>query len=165
MCPGESEFVQDTLFGHKEQSSNNNTLLIAIANSYMTANTQTLRRQLLSIAANEYSCAEVKLFIPSLTKYQFYCAKKYAKNIGVGIPLEYNKVPRMKIDEGQLDHFLDFITSNHIVKDLPIGEKTLQLSTGELIQTPNVIRSLASATIIRQYTTLCEEENIKPLGR
>ncbi|CAG2235098.1 unnamed protein product [Mytilus edulis] len=105
----------------------------------MVANTSTLRRQLLSIATNDYSFAEVSASIPGLSHYKFYSAKKHAQNI-------------------------DFITSNHLIKDLPIGEKTLQLSTGELIQTPNVIRSIAPATIIRQYTQLCEDENIQRLG-
>ncbi|CAC5413967.1 unnamed protein product [Mytilus coruscus] len=114
---------------------------------------------------NTNTCfAEVSASIPGLSHYKFYSAKKHAQNIGLGVPAQTSKIPRSKINDGQLDHFLDFITSNHLIKDLPIGEKTLQLSTGELIQTPNVIRSIAPATIIRQYTQLCEDENIQPLG-
>ena len=42
----------------------------------------------------------------------------------------------MKIDFAKVDHFLDFITSPHIVQDMPFGEKMLKLSTWEVIKTP-----------------------------
>ncbi|XP_076090309.1 uncharacterized protein LOC143062528 [Mytilus galloprovincialis] len=166
ICPDDSEFIKKSLFGEQENDKNKTTssLLDAIVSSYMVANTPTLRRQLLSIATNDYSFAEVSASIPGLSHYKFYSAKKHAQNIGLGVPAQTSKIPRSKINDGQLDHFLDFITSNHLIKDLPIGEKTLQLSTGELIQTPNVIRSIAPATIIRQYAQLCEDENIQRLG-
>lgn len=166
ICPDDSEFIKKSLFGEQENDKNKTTssLLDAIVSSYMVANTSTLRRQLLSIATNDYSFAEVSASIPGLSHYKFYSAKKHAQNIGLGVPAQTSKIPRSKINDGQLDHFLDFITSNHLIKDLPIGEKTLQLSTGELIQTPNVIRSIAPATIIRQYAQLCEDENIQRLG-
>lgn len=72
---------------------------------------------------------------------------------------------REKVDTAKLEHFLDFITSNQVIKDLPLGEKTLTLSTGEIIQTPYVIRCLAPATIVRQYSQLCIEENFEPIGK
>ena len=166
VCPEDISLIRKSLFEKPSipEKDTSSSFLEAIASSYMKANTFTLRRQLLSITTNDYSFAEVSAQIHGLTRYKFYSAKKHAQDVGIGIPVEPSKVPRSKIDDLQLDHFLDFITSNHLIKDLPLGEKTLELSTGELILTPNVIRSLAPATIIRQYTQLCEEENIKPLG-
>lgn len=164
ICPGETEFLSNCLFNESGSTKNESTLLSAVASSYLTAETPTLRYQLLSIITKDYSFEEICSHIPGLTRHKFYSAKKHAKNVGLGIPAQTSKIPRAKINDEQLDNFLDFITSNHLIKDLPIGEKTLQLSTGELIQTPNVIRSLAPATIIRQYTQLCEDEHIQPLG-
>lgn len=57
------------------------------------------------------------------------------------------KRSKITVDTAKLEHFLDFITSNQVIKDLPLGEKTLTLSTGEIIQTPYVIICLAPATI------------------
>ena len=51
-------------------------------------------------------------------------------------------LPEECMSPKQLDHFLDVITSAHIVQDLPFGEKTLKLSTKEEIAVPNVIRTL-----------------------
>ena len=43
---------------------------------------------------------------------------------------------RMKVDYAKVDHLLNFITSLHIVQDMPFGERMLKLSTGEVIKTP-----------------------------
>ena len=102
--------------------------------------------------------------IPDLTEFRYKAAKRHAKEFGIGKPVVVKKQEREKFDSFQVDHFTDFITSSHVMKDLPFGEKTLHLSTGEIIKIPSVIRSLAPSTIIKQYCALCEEENVKPLG-
>jgi hypothetical protein len=71
----------------------------------------------------------------------------------------------MKVDNNQLDHFLTFITSGHIVQDLPFGQKYLKLSTGEILETPNVIRSMIPKRIVQQYQHYCEETAFTPFGR
>lgn len=102
--------------------------------------------------------------IPDVTRYKFTEARKHAAYTGVGNPVEAKQQHRVKFDSDQLEHFVDFITSDHIIKDLPFGEKTLKLTSGEVIQIPLVIRSLAPSTIISQYSALCKEENVTPLG-
>ncbi|CAC5407824.1 unnamed protein product [Mytilus coruscus] len=61
-------------------------------------------------------------------------------------------------------NFIDFITSSNIIQDMPFGEKTMKLSTGKVIPTPNVIRCIAPAAIVRQYDQYCDENSIDPLG-
>lgn len=102
--------------------------------------------------------------IPGLTSYRYYAAKKHISEVGCGLPIQEMKQTREKIDPCQLEPFLDFITSSHIIKDLPFGERKLKLSTGEIISTPNVIRAIAPTSIIRQYKQFCEDEEIRPLG-
>ena len=103
--------------------------------------------------------------IPNLTQWRYYEAKKHADSSGIGQPVQLVKQPREKYDSRSLEHFVDFITSNQIIKDLPFGEKTLKLSTGEVRTIPNVVRSIAPVSIIRQYEQICEEDQIKPLGK
>ena len=62
-------------------------------------------------------------------------------------------------------HFLDFITSPHVIQDLPFGEKTITLSTNEVVTVPNVIRMLIPETIVKQYLAYAEESNFTPLSR
>ena len=71
----------------------------------------------------------------------------------------------MRVEATQLDHFLTFITSPHIIQDLPFGQKYINLSTGEVLEKPNVIRSMISERIVKQYTKYCDEFGFKPFGR
>ena len=66
--------------------------------------------------------------------------------------------------ESQLDHFLTFITSSHVIQDLPFGQRYLHLTNGQVLETPNVIRSLIPQRIIEQYTQYCKENDMKPLS-
>ena len=102
--------------------------------------------------------------IPQATHYKFKQTNKRCSQFGIGEPISKIRYTREKFDADQLNHFIDFITSGHIIKDQPFGEKTLKLNGGEIIQIASVIRSLAPSTITSQYTTVCKEENIKPLG-
>lgn len=102
--------------------------------------------------------------IPGLTSWRYYEAKKHAAEIGVGLPLPAFPLRREKISTESLEHFIDFITSSHIIKDLPFGQKTLKMESGEIVAIPNVVRSLTSSTLINQYFQLCEEDNISPIG-
>lgn len=65
----------------------------------------------------------------------------------------------------QLYIILDYITSSHIIKDLPFGQRKLNTSDGKMIDTPNIIRSMAPQAIIDQYKQYCEELDIEPLGK
>ena len=61
--------------------------------------------------------------------------------------------------------FVAFITSNHVVQDLPFGERTITLSTRETIKVPNVIRTLLPERIVKHYSSYCKESGFHPLGR
>ena len=50
----------------------------------------------------------------------------------------------MRMDRKQLDHFITFITSGHLIQDLPFGEKRLKLTSGKEIKVPNIIRTKAT---------------------
>ena len=57
---------------------------------------------------------------------------------GGGAEVETRSVPRMYVSAKQLDHFLDFITSEHIIQELPFGERTLKLSSEKKITVPKM---------------------------
>ncbi|KAK3712971.1 hypothetical protein QZH41_000636 [Actinostola sp. cb2023] len=71
----------------------------------------------------------------------------------------------MRVGENQLDHFLSFITSPHIIQDLPFGQQYLRLTSGEVLETPNVIRSIIPQRIVQQYQQFCDESDFKPFGK
>ena len=71
---------------------------------------------------------------------------------------------RIRMDLSQLDHFLSFITSPHLVQDFPFGQKHLKLSSGELIEVPNVICQMLPQRVVQQYKQYCMESNFKPFS-
>ena len=63
-------------------------------------------------------------FIFSMTTWRYYEAKKHGKMLD-GVRLPVSDTPsRDKIDSS-IEHLIDVITSSHIIKDLPFGQKTL----------------------------------------
>ncbi|XP_052067818.1 uncharacterized protein LOC127707344 [Mytilus californianus] len=68
------------------------------------------------------------------------------------------------MDPMKFDSFLEFITSPHIIRDLPYGEKKLKLSDGTVQNVPNLIQCMGSSDIIQQYKVYCEKNTIIPLG-
>ena len=70
----------------------------------------------------------------------------------------------MFVSQTQVDHFLDFITSPHVIQDLPFEQRSLKLSTNEVVTVPNV-RMMIPESIVKQYFAYAEESNFKPLSR
>ena len=89
----------------------------------------------------------------------------YCLQHGSGALVPKDKAPRIRINLQQLDHFLSFITSPHLVQDLPFGEKSLELSSGKIIAVPNVIRTMIPERIVTHYLQFCSESNFSPFSR
>lgn len=78
---------------------------------------------------------------------------------GRGALLPDTKCPKMRVSLTQLDHFLCFITSPHVIQDLPFGQRNLVLSSGKVLEIPNVIRTMIPERIMKQYEQYCNETN------
>ena len=103
-------------------------------------------------------------YIPRLTRYRYSMANLHRSQFGRGAQVPQQPTTRIRVDLRQLDHFLGFITSPHLVQDLPFGQKHLKLSSGEVIQVPNVIRMMIPERVVQQYTQYCLETNFKPFS-
>ena len=90
----------------------------------------------------------IQQFLPCITDYRIKAARQHTVQHECGVPLPATKSPRMCVDESQLDHFLCFITSLHMVQDLPFGQRYLYLSNGKILETPNVIRAMIPQRVI-----------------
>lgn len=138
--------------------------LQALAEAYDKAYGWETRRQILSIMSGVASYKDISSFIQGLTRYRYTLANLHRLQHGPGAPLTHQPSPRIRVDQRQLDHFLSFITSPHLVQDLPFGQKTLKLSSGQLIEIPNVIRTMIPQRIARQYTHYCQETGFNPFS-
>ena len=146
------------------QTSADQKYLEALAETYQNANSWDTRRQILSVIADLIPYSVIQQFIPGITGYRIKTARQHTIQHGSGVPLPASKRPRMRVDESQLDHFLCFITSAHVVQDLPFGQRYLYLTNGKILETPNTIRSMIPQRITDQYRQFCSETNFTPFS-
>ncbi|KAK3748950.1 hypothetical protein QZH41_010037, partial [Actinostola sp. cb2023] len=149
----------------KSPSPAERAYLEALAEAYANATSWDTRRQVLSIMAGVASFNTIREYIPGLTHYRFTIANLHCVQYGRNVPVPTKTSTRLRIDPQQLDHFLSFITSPHLIQDLPYGEKELKLSSGEILVVPNVIRTMIHQRIVMQYTQYCSENDFKPFSK
>ena len=111
-------------------------LLNAFSESYLNAQHWSTRRQILSLMADKLSLKEMREFIQTVTSYRYNIARRYRMIHGRAAPLPNQEKRRMRIEPVKLEHFVSFITSPHVIQDVPFGEKLLKLSTGAIIKHP-----------------------------
>ena len=117
-------------------SDGENKYLTSLAEAYRYASTWATQRQILSIMADLVPYTVILRYLSNITEYRVKAAKQHAFRFGRCTPVT---------NEEQLDHFLTFITSPHVIQDLSFGQKTLSLADGTVVETPNVIRTVLSA--------------------
>lgn len=122
-----------------------------IAEAYDNAENCYTRRSILSIVAPKISFSILQSFIPNITYYRFVAARMHASQAGAGVLVPRPPRVSCRYDSAQIEHFIDFILSNHVCTDMPFGEKTLVLSDGTKLHVPDTIRNFNSSRIITQY--------------
>ena len=167
IAPQEPERLWQTLTSARSMNDDNvdMSLMKALADCYNKASKWDTRRQILSYMADKASFQTILQYIPGLTRYRFSVARHHILEHGRGVPVPSVPHTRRVVPQEQLSHFLDFITSSHIIQDLPFGGKTITLSNKEVIQVPNVVRNMIPERIVRQYHAYCEESKFSPLSR
>lgn len=138
--------------------------LEALAEAYENAISWDTRRQILSIMADLVPYTKIQEYIPGITDYRIKAARHHKLKYGRGAQLPVTRSPRMRVNTAQLDHFLGFITSQQVIQDLPFGQRYLHLSSGKVLETPNVIKCMIPQRIINQYKQFCSEVNFQPFS-
>ena len=123
-----------------ETLSVSSDILMAVVESYNTLSEPRERRQLQSIIADIIPFKRLQELISGISRHQVTQAKKHKDQFGRGAAVPVSAgLPRERVDSARVDHFLDFVTSSHIIQDLPFGTKNIKLDSGEVIEIPNVI--------------------------
>ncbi|CAH3167449.1 unnamed protein product [Pocillopora meandrina] len=159
-----SSTAMNKALGVSELSHSEHLYLEALAEAYQNATSWDTRRQVLSIMAGVGTFNDISRYIPGLTRYRYSMANLHRSQFGRGAQVPQQPTTRIRVDLRQPDHFLGFITSPHLVQDLPFGQKHFKLTSGEVIQVPNVIRMMIPERVIQQYTQYCLETNFKPFS-
>ena len=81
-----------------------------------------------------------------------------------------NQVPekkihhRVRIAMTKVDHFFEFINRTYFYQDVSYRTKFFKLDIGEIIEMPNVVRTVTWCAMISQYIQFCREEKFEPLS-
>ena len=118
--------------------------------AYQNAPTKSVKTQILSIYADRFSANELKRIhqpFENLSDRQIKKARAQAKS---EVPTEKFPRHRIRIQQRQLDHFLEFTMRPYYYQDVAYGTRTIKLENGEEFVIPNVVRTVAECTIINQ---------------
>ena len=148
-----------------DESAIDSSLMKCLAECSNNADHWSSRRQILSIMADKVNFKDLQRWITNLSRYRFNIARHHLLLHSRGANVQTVKGTRMYIAPKKFDHFLSFITSTHIIQDLPFGEKTLKLSTNTEIKVPNVVRSLIPEHIVLQFLSYCSDVGFVPMSR
>lgn len=166
IAPKAVEALYKSLSVEKEESNELKALMTAYAN----APTKQLKTQILSIYAHEHTIKQLQeLHEPfeKVSEWQIKRAREHAKQSGPGLEVCKPKTHRISLDMSKVDHFLDFANRPYFHQDVAFGMRKLKLKNGEVIEMPNVIRTVTRATMIYQYQKFCSNQNpaFVPLSR
>lgn len=157
--------LESVVSAHRDCDNIDYTLLEALTECYNNADHWSVRRQILSIIADKVTYNDLLKWIPDLSRYRYNIARHHRLLHGRGAVVPVHPTTRIHIPPEKLDHFLTFITSSHIVQDLPFGEKSLKLSSNVQVKVPNIVRTMIPAQIVKQYESLCSESGFSPMSR
>ncbi|KAK2551331.1 hypothetical protein P5673_027724, partial [Acropora cervicornis] len=145
------------------------SLLNALIESYKQATHSSTRKNILSVIADKLTFNDLQKLIPGLSRSRFTAARRHGVQYGAeALATQIGKkktILRQKIDPAQVEHFIEFITSQKVIQDLPFGTRKLRLTSGEEVNIPNVIRLLIPSRLVDQYLHFCHETGFKPLGK
>ncbi|CAF1193962.1 unnamed protein product [Didymodactylos carnosus] len=172
LAPNNAEEVLDSLCSGNESENpvvldgKFLSVMKGVTQAYQNADDWPTRRAVLSIVAPKIGYKLIQSFLPDLTMYRFSSARLHAAVHRTGTIVQ--PPPRLvnRFDDAQVEHFVDFLTSDHVSTDLPFGEKCMKLTDGTELFVPDTIRNIIPTRIIEQYYGYCNEVNpgFPPLG-
>lgn len=152
-----------------DESPKDSSLLYSLVESYKHATHSSTRKSILSVIADKLSFRDLEKLIPGISRHHYTTARRHACQFGMDAlttSMETNsRIVRQRADPNQVEHFIEFITSQNFVQDMPFGRRKLSLTSGEEIEIPNVIRVLIPSRLINQYLSYCQETKFTPLGK
>ncbi len=172
LAPGQGAVLEEELkkkddkvkpAGVSNIESNELSRLITL---YEEADSWFLKRQVLSVFVNDYTKARLRQLIPGLSIWSIDEARKHAAKTGAGKPFATSEpISRSRLDRTKMDHFIDFVSSPNFLQDVAYGTKKLKLSHGDIIEIPNVIRTVIASRLVQLHFHHCSESGFQPLGK
>ena len=165
IAPGQEKKLSSPEPMLSEDLSPEDSLLSTVVDLFKKADDWKERRKLLSLLCNDFSKSELQDLIPELTKHQVDSARKHAAEHGKGVQVESERITRNRLQEAKVDHFVDFLADPVYLKVASYGNIDVKLTAGDVVQMPNVKRSLQACHMVETYLKFCAETDFDPLSR
>lgn len=125
-------------------------VLTNIKDAYYSSKTREDRKHVIALIAPGVPLSVLQEYIPGITHDYFTSARKlFAETRGTRLTPAENR--RIKYDEKKVKAFINYITSAHVVTDLPFGQSKATYTSGEKTDIPNVVRNQRKSRIADEY--------------
>ncbi len=150
----QSKYLQEEL-NIESDNEEENPVLEQMVELYLALQSGESQKDLLEYICSNFTETEVldNFEISKSTYYRYKSAYERKVSGYDETESEY----RETLSPNRIDHFMDFITSPHVMKDLPYGSKHMKLSNGMTVEIPNVVRAMVPERIVAQYMSFCNE--------
>ena len=135
------------------------SVMQGISEAYSNAESWTTRLEILLVVAPQISFKLTQSFLPCLTIGRSTAACKHAAEFSHAAQIDQSSAGLQRFEYDQVEHFIEFTTSEHVCTDLPFGERCLKQSSGDELFVPNTIRNMTPTHIIQHYYIFCEENS------
>lgn len=92
-----------------------------VIEAYTKADDYNTRTQILSLIANKYTKSELLSLIDGLSVHKIDSARKYASTHEPGQYIAPPKVTRVRLTKGQIQHFIEFISTQRYLQTVGFG--------------------------------------------
>jgi len=165
IAPSQSEKLLNLITApSKTVDKTTNKAMDTLISLYNKATSNQTKLTLLSIFVQHFTKTQLKEIIPGLTTWRIDKARKYAYDEELPCENEASAI-RYRLDEKKVDHFIEFISSPIFLQDVAYGTRKLRLSSGEVIEIPNMVRTVVNGRMVKLYESYCKDIEFKPLGR
>ena len=168
IAPGQSEELLELVSTQglvPEEEHPSEKVIKDLISLYEESTSWYTQKTVLSIFAKHYTKSQLQQMVPGLTIWRIDQARKHAAVVGAGVSEERQPVVRYRLAREKVDHFLDFVSCPHYIQDVAYGTKKLRMSTGEVLEIPNVVRTVLSSRMVALYQNYCREMEFAPLTK
>ena len=153
---------EGSAFSKPKQFDIESDLINTLVKAHNEAQSWQLKRQILSLFANDFSRSQLQRIIPGLSKWRIDQAREHATKSGRWQLVIEKPIFRTRIDAEKVDHFLDFVSRPEFLQDVAFGTRTMKLDSCDRLPIPAIVRTLVPTRIIEQYTAYCKQQQFQP---
>ena len=124
-----------------------------------------IKIQLLALISSRLSKSDLLKRMPGLTIYRIDQSRMWSATHNKGISVcNAPKLKRNRINNQKLEHCLSFFFDPLFTQIVSHGVREIELDSGDVLQIPDVVRTVFHSTLIDMYLAYCKEINFDPLG-